>query len=115
MFTQTFFSTKRECWKEDQSEVILSCEGIPTHSLCAIMVIKDGTVAAVLNYVLLTCLQLVHPTAATKWASSLIAYGSNFLSVDSSMEKILPWYFSLSGYFNLHYDNTAKKASHQTA
>lgn len=61
------FSARLECWKEGQGEVTMSDErALPHHSLCTIMVVKAGTGAAVLDYRLLKCLQLVHPTAATK-------------------------------------------------
>jgi len=39
---------------------------LPHHSLHAVMVVKAGIAAAVLDHELLKCLQFVHPTAATK-------------------------------------------------
>lgn len=61
------FSTRQECWKEGQREVPVSYErALPHHSLCAIMVVKAGIAAAVLDYGLLKCLQFVHPTSKTK-------------------------------------------------
>lgn len=61
------FSTRQECWKKGQGEVTMSYKkALPHHSLCAIMVVKAGIAAAVLDYGLLKCLQFVHPTAAPK-------------------------------------------------
>lgn len=48
------FSTRQEFWKEGQGEVTMSYErALPHHSLCAVMAVKAGIEATMLNYGLL--------------------------------------------------------------